>query len=207
MLGWHFVTCDTLRDGRPVPKDNEWLEHHGPVIPCRSGLHMSPHPWDALRLSSGYTLCYVELQGDIQERRSLLYDYVDKVAGRRRRIIARIDAKLLIRRYACELLLRFPSLTGRELLPWCYTYCINPVNDTMRDAAITEVRGSSCIPTHERFALLASLGCPPRQALLDISTAQAFHGTSILKIRDEFHSRVLQAFSLIGIDCNATASY
>ena len=35
---WHFVG-DTLRDGRPVPPDGEWLEHTGPIDWCRSGLY------------------------------------------------------------------------------------------------------------------------------------------------------------------------
>jgi hypothetical protein len=38
--GWHF-TGPTLRDGRPLPADGEWLEHAGPLVMCESGLHMS----------------------------------------------------------------------------------------------------------------------------------------------------------------------
>ena len=38
---YHFVGS-TLRDGRPVPPDGEWLVHDGPVEMCASGLHAAP---------------------------------------------------------------------------------------------------------------------------------------------------------------------
>src|SRR5690606_38045619 len=47
ILAYHFVN-DTLRDGRPVPSDGEWLEHDGPIAICKSGLHASRRPWHAL---------------------------------------------------------------------------------------------------------------------------------------------------------------
>lgn len=40
---YHFVG-ETLRDGRPVPADGEWLEHDGKIIMCEAGLHASLHP-------------------------------------------------------------------------------------------------------------------------------------------------------------------
>ena len=97
VTGWHFVG-DTLRDGRPVPPDGEWLIHDGPVAPCESGLHMSEHPFDALRYAPGSTLCLVELAGDITPHG----DPIDKWAGRRRRIICRKDVTALLRRFAAD---------------------------------------------------------------------------------------------------------
>ena len=47
MMAYHFVNA-TLRDGRPVPPDGEWLEHDGAVVMCESGLHASLTPWQAL---------------------------------------------------------------------------------------------------------------------------------------------------------------
>ncbi len=44
---YHFVG-DTLRDGRPIPADGEWLVHDGPVTICEAGLHASRHVFDAL---------------------------------------------------------------------------------------------------------------------------------------------------------------
>src|SRR5882724_1446191 len=85
---YHFVG-NTLRDGRPIPADGEWLEE--PVIAiCERGLHASKHVADALQFAPGSTLCLVELDGEIQEQ-------PDKVCAQRRRIIARIDATQLLR--------------------------------------------------------------------------------------------------------------
>src|SRR4051812_42294036 len=42
---WHFVG-DTLRDGRPVPKDGVKLIHPGKPVLCESGLHASLRPWE-----------------------------------------------------------------------------------------------------------------------------------------------------------------
>ena len=89
---YHFV-YDTLRDGRPVPADGEWLEHDGPVFLCDSGLHASICPFDALQYAPGNTLCLVELGGEIIHGD-------DKVVAGRRRIIARIDAEPLMREFA-----------------------------------------------------------------------------------------------------------
>lgn len=45
MIAYHFCG-DTLRDGRPIPADGEWLEHTGEVEICETGLHASLHPYD-----------------------------------------------------------------------------------------------------------------------------------------------------------------
>ena len=95
MIGYHF-TGDTLRDGRPIPPIGEWLEHDGPVVPCASGLHASAHPFDALTNAPGNMLHRVDVEGDLVEHG----DPVDKVAGRRRRRLATIDAEPLLREFA-----------------------------------------------------------------------------------------------------------
>ena len=89
---YHFVG-ETLRDGRPVPADGEWLEHDGKIIMCEAGLHASLHPFDALKYAPANILCLVEIEGDIQEQ-------TDKVVCRRRRIIKRIDSTKLLQDYA-----------------------------------------------------------------------------------------------------------
>lgn len=91
---YHFVG-KTLRDGRPVPPDGEWLEHDGPIVMCQSGLHASRHPFDALRYAPGATLCLVDCDGDVEED-------TDKLVCRRRRIVARIDATDLLLAFARE---------------------------------------------------------------------------------------------------------
>src|ERR1700675_7113 len=86
---FHFVG-ETLRDGRPIPADGEWLEHHGRVKICKTGLHASWHVSDALQFAPGTTLCLVEV-ADITDEQS------DKLVCRRRKIIARFDEKNLLR--------------------------------------------------------------------------------------------------------------
>ena len=89
---YHFVG-PTLRDGSPVPANGVWLEHAGPVVMCDSGLHASRDPFDALQYAPGGTLCLVDVDGDVTEQD-------DKLVGRRRRIVARIDADALLRAFA-----------------------------------------------------------------------------------------------------------
>ena len=86
--GYHFVGR-TLRDGRPVPADGEWLEHVGPLEMCQSGLHGCQHPFDALSYAPGATLCLVDLDGEMIEQD-------DKIVARRRRIVQRMDATMLL---------------------------------------------------------------------------------------------------------------
>ena len=95
MFGYHF-TNNTLRDGRPVPPIGEWLEHEGPITLCESGLHASEHPFDALFFAPGNWLHRVELDGDLQSHG----EPVDKWAGRRRKILATINAELLLCEFA-----------------------------------------------------------------------------------------------------------
>lgn len=93
LLAYHF-TSNRLRDGRAIPKIGEWLNHSGPVIPCRSGLHASLHPFDALKYAPGNMLHLVELEGDIRHHGK------DKVVGRNRRILKSFDAQKLLREFA-----------------------------------------------------------------------------------------------------------
>ena len=93
-IGYHFVGA-TLRDGRPVPPDREWLVHEGDATLCESGLHASRHPSDALSYAPGATLCLVECEEIVSEQD-------DKFVCRRRRIVARIDATDLLWRAARE---------------------------------------------------------------------------------------------------------
>ena len=91
-FGWHFVG-DTLRDGRPIPADGEWLEHDGQLVMCERGLHWSKTPWKALVYAPGATLCYVEIRG------KTLFDD-DKACSCQRKIIGRRDINNLLWRFA-----------------------------------------------------------------------------------------------------------
>jgi hypothetical protein len=63
--GYHF-TGERLRNGGPVPPVGEWLEVDGDIDPCLWGLHMSPHPYDALMYAPGFNLHRVEIDGELQ---------------------------------------------------------------------------------------------------------------------------------------------
>ena len=91
-LAWHFVG-DTLRDGRDIPRDGEWLVHAGPVRICESGLHYSLDPFDALTYAPGPILCRVEVEGIVAKQD-------DKGVARRRRIVARRDMTEYLRWFA-----------------------------------------------------------------------------------------------------------
>ena len=92
MRAYHFVG-DTLRDGRPIPPDGEWLVHEGPIVICESGLHASRHPFDTLQCAPGNTLCVVECEDVVAEQD-------DKLVCRRRMIVKRADATDMLRTFA-----------------------------------------------------------------------------------------------------------
>lgn len=89
---YHFID-KTLRDGCPVPKDNVWLIHDGQLSMCRSGLHASIRPIDALKYAPGTTLCRVEIGGKIIQND-------DKLVAEKRKIIWRIDAEEMLKAFA-----------------------------------------------------------------------------------------------------------
>ena len=95
MIAYHF-TANTLRDGSPIPPIGTWLEHEGEIEPCLSGLHASKHPFDALTYAPGATLHRVELVDDVKPHGVP----VDKHVGRRRKILATVDATDLLRKFA-----------------------------------------------------------------------------------------------------------
>lgn len=89
---WHFVG-DRLRNGRHVPKDGVWLKHRKPLVLCKSGLHASVHPFDALQYAPGPILCQVECQGETLHIN-------DKLVCRSRRIVQRMDVTEMLRCFA-----------------------------------------------------------------------------------------------------------
>ena len=95
ITGYHF-TGDKLRNGASIPPIGEWLKHDGPILPCRSGLHMSECPMDALNYAPGPMLHKVELKGSLISHGNP----IDKWVGSERRIIATVDATALLREAA-----------------------------------------------------------------------------------------------------------
>jgi hypothetical protein len=122
--GYHFCG-DTLRDGRPIPPDGEWLVHNGTVTICESGLHASAHPFDALRYAPGPILCLVECE-DIVETQD------DKFVCRRRMIVARFDATELLRAFARKCALDVIHLWDAPAIVRQY---LETGDESIRDAA------------------------------------------------------------------------
>ena len=92
MKAWHFVS-ETLRDGRPIPPDGEWLVHDGELVMCESGLHASKRLVDALKYAPGNTICRVEVDGKIIKDD-------DKLVAEKRKILWRVDGEQALRAFA-----------------------------------------------------------------------------------------------------------
>jgi hypothetical protein len=92
ILAWHFVG-KTLRDGSPIPRNGRWLKFTGPIEICKSGLHASRQPFDALSYAPGPVLCLVECAGIVTEQD-------DKLVCSDRKIIERWDATEMLRYFA-----------------------------------------------------------------------------------------------------------
>lgn len=131
-LAYHFVG-KTLRDGRPVPADGEWLEHDGELELCASGLHASLDPFDALQSAHGSTLCIVELGGEIAHGH-------DQVVATRRKIIKRIDAEPLMLEFArwCAL-----QVIDRWDAPDVVRQYLTTGSEALRDAALAATRDAA----------------------------------------------------------------
>ena len=93
MKAWHFFG-DKLRDGTLVPADGVKLEYNGPLGLCKSGLHFSLEPWDALQYAPGENLAYVEVADD-----SIMGD--DKGVSPYRIILQRQNVRELLYDFAC----------------------------------------------------------------------------------------------------------
>ena len=92
ITAWHF-SGHTLRDGSPIPKVGKPLVYTGEVVICRSGLHASRDPYDALNYAPGPILHRVECSDIVKEQG-------DKFVCRRRTILQSIDATEGLRYFA-----------------------------------------------------------------------------------------------------------
>jgi len=91
-FAWHF-TADKLRDGSPLPEVGVWEHYKGKLELCKSGLHWSRDPFDALQHAPGATLRRVEIKGDFLEQD-------DKGCSHYRRTVYQFDATELLRYFA-----------------------------------------------------------------------------------------------------------
>jgi hypothetical protein len=127
ITGYHF-TGATLRNGEPIPPIGEWLIHTGEISPCSSGLHASVKVFDALQYAPGPMLHKVILAGELQPHG----DPVDKYVGRKRKILATIDATQLLWDFArwCAL-----SVADKWDCPPTVRKYLETGDETLRDAA------------------------------------------------------------------------
>ena len=148
-LAWHFVG-DTLRDGRPIPADGEWLELSGKLELCIRGLHASPSPLNALRYAPGNTLCRVQLDGKI-----IVDD--DKMVASRRRIIWHLAAEPMLWAFARWCALQIIHLWDAPEVVVRYLRTGDPkLRDAARDAARDAVRTTAWDPARDAARATAS---------------------------------------------------
>lgn len=131
---WHFVS-DTLRDGRPIPPDGEWLRHEGKIKPCASGLHASIRLIDALQYAPGNTLCRVIVRRDIQHHDN------DKIVGSERLILWRYDAEATLRQFARKTALSVAHLWD---MPDIVRQYLETGDESIRAAARGAARAAAC---------------------------------------------------------------
>jgi len=116
-FAWHF-TSEKLRDGSPLPKVGKWEHFPGKLELCKSGLHWSRDPFDALQHAPGANLRRVEIKGDFLEQS-------DKGCSHYRRTVYQFDATNLLRYFA-----RMQALSVMHLYP-------NDADDVVFDYLMT----------------------------------------------------------------------
>ena len=134
MIAYHFVGA-TLRDGRQVPPDGEWLEHSGTLVMCESGLHASPTPFEALQYAPGNVLCEVEMEGCLP----ISEEHKDKLVASRRRIIRRMDLEVVMFPFARQCALDVAHLWKA---PQIVLDFLNTGDESLRDAAWAAARAA-----------------------------------------------------------------
>ena len=94
MLGWHFTSCWTLRDGTPLEVGRTY-EHDGPLVLCDAGYHASRRIIDALGYAPGSVLSRVAVGGEIIEGD-------DKLVARTRTVLWALDITPVLHEFACR---------------------------------------------------------------------------------------------------------
>ena len=163
---WHFIRryengIDRLRDGSEAPPDGVWLEYSGPLVMCKSGLHFSRHPFDALNYAPGVILCLVAVGGTIIEGG-------DKGVCSRRKIIARKDATEGLRYFA-----RMQALSVIHLYPGEPEDCVLDWLVGGDPAALSAVREAESAAREAAGAAESAAMSAARQQWADL-VAEAF---------------------------------
>ena len=96
VLAWHFLASDKKMAHRKqtVVKDGKTYRFQGQLALCKSGLHASILPLDAIKYAPGCVVCRVAMSGDI------LYGD-DKLCATRRKVLWMADATHTLHSFAC----------------------------------------------------------------------------------------------------------
>lgn len=92
MIGW-YMTGPTRIDGSAHPENGVATRFDGAFVPMKTGLYACEDILDCLLFARGSTICSVAL-GDIVQK------WPDKIAGRERTILWRIDGGRVLRDFA-----------------------------------------------------------------------------------------------------------
>jgi hypothetical protein len=187
-LAFHFVG-ETLRDGRPIPADGEWLVHDGPVKICESGLHFSYEPFDALQYAPGNTLCLVEVADIVATEE-------DKGVCRRRKIVARFDAEPILRYFA-----RIQALSVVHLWTECPPDVVLDFlmtgDESLRAAAVDAAWAAAWDAA--RAAARTAAWDAARAAARTAAAWDAARAAAVDAARNEFNSLIKAEFSSMGV--------
>ena len=188
MLGYHF-TGDKLRDGRPIPTIGERLEHEGQIELCVAGLHASEDPFDALQYAPGSRLHKVELEGDLVPHGNP----ADKHVGRRRRILASIDATELLRGFSRWCALQVIHLWDAPKVVREY---LETGDESKRAAAWDAARAAAeKVAAEKAYAASAAAWAAAEKAVYAASAARDASAAAGAAQRQEFRRRVNEAFT------------
>ncbi len=179
--GWQFVGS-TLRDGSPIPPDDEWLQYDGAVKICKSGLHFSDTPFDALQYAPGGTLCYVEVA-------DVVHTDADKSVCRRRKIIAKGDATEALRYFARTQALSVIHLTEEPAEAVCDYLATG--DEDLRAAAWAAARAAAWDAA--RAAAWDAARDAARDAAWDAARAAAWDA-ALAAARDAFNELIYECF-------------
>ena len=174
VIAYHF-TNDKLRDGRPIPPIGEWLEETGDLILCAKGLHASRTPFQALAYAPGFKLHKVEVE-------DIAAESDDKLVARRRKILATIDTRDLILKFARNQALSVIHLYDCPpvLKKWLETGDPALQKDAAYDAA-----NAACAAKTRIFSNPAATAAPTIYAAVATSAAAnaAYDAASLRRLR------------------------
>jgi len=94
---WHFLADDKrLRWGtKEIVKVGKTYKATGPLKMCTNGMHGSRRLIDALQYAPGSILCKARIWGEVEEQN-------DKLVGRNRKVLAMVDATMVLHEAACH---------------------------------------------------------------------------------------------------------